>query len=932
MVLSPIRTLRVARVNIPVSLLRLVLAAALALPVLAQAAGLGRLTVQSFLGQPLRAEIEVVSLQAGEESSLEARLASGNAFAQAGIEFNAALNGMRFAVDKRGGKPVILVTTRQPVNEPFLDVLVELRWATGLFVREYTILLDPPGYEGPKPQPAASAPAVPAATASPAPSAGATGRAPPGPSTSEIAPAPRVEGRPMESAAAPEQKPESSQTTKTTETAPAEGAAASSAPAAPSAGVAAPVSQGPQTYEVKKGDTLGEIALRYRPAGISYHQMLIALQRANEDAFIRDNINLVRAGRILTIPDAEAAAAVDRADANRLVFAQHADFADYRARLAGVVAAAPSAPKPAEQSAAGPISVQPESPKPAARTDQLKLSRADAKKPGAAAATAARADDLAAKQRALDEAQSRVTELEKNVTDLQKLLEIRNQQLAQLQEKANAKPAPTVPAAAPTPAKPAAAAPEAPKPAAAPEAPKPAAAPEAPKPAAATQKPAAAAPEVPKPAAQAPKPAAAAPKPPAAAPAKPKPRPKPRPIAPPPPEPGFLDEFLEDPTLALGGVAVVLLLLGGYGYWAWQRKKKSVAKFKDSVLGSASLAPAADAAGPVSVSQASVTQSTAGGVDADDVDPIAEADVYMAYGRDAQAEEILREALQRDPNRLAVHAKLLEIYANRRDAQAFEQTALKLKGATGGTGPEWDKAMALGRSIDPGNGLYGGAGETTPTPVPAFAAAAAAAPAVDFDIGGGGGPAEPTSAAAPAVDLDISGPTSAPAAEERSDFSPSGTLIIDNEDSKAASNGLDFDLGGGDKAPEVDAGGGLNFELPATAAEAPAAAEPAPSGGGLDFDLNLGGGGESKETSAPALDLSAISLDLGTPGETPAAGGGNGNGGDPKWQEVATKLDLAKAYEEMGDKDGARELLNEVLREGDSAQQGQANQLLAKLG
>jgi len=921
-------------VNKAVSLLRLVSVAALALPVLAHAAGLGRLTVQSFLGQPLRAEIEIVSLQPGEEASLEARLASGNAFAQAGIEFNAALNTMRFAVEKRGGRPVILMTTRQPVNEPFIDVLVELRWSTGLFVREYTLLLDPPGYEGPKPQPTAAAPDRPAAVES-TPSAGAAERAPPAPTTSQISPAPRVEERPMETAATPAAKPEAPETPKP---APAEGAAPSSAPAPPpgaTAAVSAP--QGPQTYEVKKGDTLGEIALRYRPAGVSYHQMLIALQRANEEAFIRDNINLVRAGRILTIPDADAAAAVDPADANRLVFAQHADFAEYRSSLASAVASAPSAPKPAEQSAAGPITVQPESPKPAAPADQLKLSRKDPKKPGAAATKSAREDDVAARQRALEEAQSRVADLEKNVADLSKLLEIRNQQLAQLQEKAAAKPAAAVPQP-PKPAaeapKPAVAAPQAPKPAA--EAPKPAAAaPAAPKPAAEAPKPAAAAPEAPKPAAEPPKPVAEAPKPPAAAPAKPKP--KPRPIAPPPPEPSFLDEFLDDPTLALGGIGLVVALLGGYGYWAWQRKKKSVAKFKDSVLGSASLAPlvgADAAAGPVSVSQTSVTQSTAGGVDADDVDPIAEADVYMAYGRDAQAEEILKEALQRDPNRLAVHAKLLEIYANRRDAQAFEQAALKLKGATGGAGPEWDKAMAMGRSIDPGNGLYGGAGETTPTPVPAFAAAAAAAPAVDFDIGGGGA-AEPAGAAAPMVDLDISGPASAP--QERSDFSPSGTLIIDNEDTNAAASGLDFDLGGSDeKAPEAG-GGGLNFELPGAApglSEAAAAApdESAPSTGGLDFDLNLGGGGESKEASPPALDLSAISLDLDTPGETPAASGGNGNGGDPKWQEVATKLDLAKAYEEMGDKDGARELLNEVLREGDSAQQGQANQLLARLG
>jgi pilus assembly protein FimV len=125
----------------------------------------------------------------------------------------------------------------------------------------------------------------------------------------------------------------------------------------------------------------------------------------------------------------------------------------------------------------------------------------------------------------------------------------------------------------------------------------------------------------------------------------------------------------------------------------------------------------------------------------------------------------------------------------------------------------------------------------------------------------------------------------------------------------------------------------LNFELPAGApapaeTAAPAARAPA-SSGGLDFDLNLGGSEPAGEaTAAPAMDLSAISLDLGTPGEAPAAA----PGGDPKWQEVATKLDLAKAYEEMGDKDGARELLNEVVREGDAAQQGQAKQMLAKLG
>jgi pilus assembly protein FimV len=652
-----------------------------------------------------------------------------------------------------------------------------------------------------------------------------------------------------------------------------------------------------QTYKVNQDDSLGEIALWHRPRGVTFHQMLIALQRANEDAFINNNINLVRAGRILNIPDAEAAAAVDVEDANRLVVAQHADFAEYRSRLGIAVAAAPAAPQAAERSAAGQITPKTEAPKPAPAKDLLKLSKADPKKPGAPAAQAAREDDLAARERALQEAQSRVAELEKNVSDLQKLLEIRNQQLAQMQQKATAAPAPAPPK--PVPAPQVAAAPEA-KPAAPAPAP---AAPEAAKPAA---------PEAPKPVA----------------------KPKPRPMAPPPPpEPSLVDEFLGNPV-ALGVLGAVVLLLAGYGAYAWQRKKKSVGRFQDSVFSAGAIEPVAASIDAGSAAQAapsvqpsSVSQAPAG-MGTDDVDPIAEADVYMAYGRDAQAEEILREALQKDPNRVPVMAKLLEIYANRRDAQAFEQIALKLKGVTHGAGPDWDKATALGRNVDPGNGLYGGGG-AAPAAAAAFAVmapAAAAAPAVDFDIGGGTG-SRPVPEPTPSLDLDLGGPSAAP---EKTDFAPSGTLVLDSQESRAASSGLDFDLGGGADTP-ADTGGGLNFELPGAAPAAPDTT-PAPaasaSGGGLDFDLNLGGG-DTKEASAP-MDLSAISLDLGTPGEA-AAPAGDAQA-DPKWQEVATKLDLAKAYEEMGDKDGARELLNEVLREGDAAQQGQANQLLAKLG
>src|SRR3974390_1160800 len=115
------------------------------------AAGLGRLTVMSGLGQPLRAEIEVVSLQKGETESLQARLAPPEAFQQAGVDYAPVLGSLRFDVkEKSEGHYVIVMTSLQPVNDPFVDVLVELDWATGRLVRQFVFLLDPLEYQANK--------------------------------------------------------------------------------------------------------------------------------------------------------------------------------------------------------------------------------------------------------------------------------------------------------------------------------------------------------------------------------------------------------------------------------------------------------------------------------------------------------------------------------------------------------------------------------------------------------------------------------------------------------------------------------------------------------------------------------------------------------------------------------------------------------------
>ncbi|HXJ09482.1 MAG TPA: FimV/HubP family polar landmark protein [Burkholderiales bacterium] len=951
------------------SIANAVVAAALciAAPLAAHAAGLGKLTVLSALGQPLNAEIEIVALQPGEDDSLTARLASPEAFRQAGIDFNGALLGLRFSVIKRDNRAFLRLNTTQPVNEPFLEMLVELQWNTGRLVREYTFLLDPAEYKGPA--------AIAAAPAAKAPEEAPKAEAPkteepkpeakpeePKAETAKVEePKPAAEAKPEE-AQPQEPKPEEPKAETQPGQAPLEARPIEAAPTEPKA-AAEPKPAEPTVYEVKKGDTLGAIAKQYLAPGVTLDQMLIAIYRANQDAFIRDNINLVRAGRILTIPPAEGAGSLDPDDAKRLVRSHHADFNAYRARLAA--APAPAEATPGQRESTGRIEPKP-APTPPEKQDQLRLSRADPQKPASAANRAAQGDDQASRQRALSEAQSRVTDLEKNVADLQKMLEIRSTQLAELEKRAKpaavppppatakptpeaAKPAPEAakPAPAPAPAanapeKPAAQAPkpaaDAPKPVPAPapttiakapekpaaEAPKPAA--EAPKPAAEAPKPAA---EAPKPAAEAPKPAAETPKPSAVAPKKAEaPKPAAKKAA---PEPSVIDEFLDNPT-ALASLGGVVLLLVGYGAWAWRRKKRSQAKFQDSVLDAASGAGAASvfgtpsgapSGGAAGASQTSASQAPAG-MEAEEVDPIAEADVYMAYGRDAQAEEILKEALAKDANRTAVHAKLLEIYANRKDTKSFEQSALKLKSLTNGAGPAWDKAVALGRSIDPQNGLYGGSG-AAPAPVAAAAAAAApaaAAPTLDFDLGGATTPGSTDiSLDAPApkdggsVDFDLGAAASMTTpGTPASDFTPEGTLIMDQK--ADPTGGLDFDLG---------LGGGSKPAAPAASAPA------ADATGGLDFDLNLDSGDKSADKAtqpAPSMDLSAISLDL---GET-TPGGSGGGGGDPKWQEVATKLDLAKAYEEMGDKDGARELLNEVMKDGDAAQKGQAQQLLAKIG
>ena len=140
------------------------------LPCVAGAAGLGRITVLTAIGQPLIAEIELVAVSPQELSSLSARLALPDAYRQANLQYNVALTGARLTVEKRpNGQPFLKITTTRAVAEPFIDLLVELTWSAGRLSREYTALLDPPGIPPVPPAPVISA--APKSLPAPAPAA-----------------------------------------------------------------------------------------------------------------------------------------------------------------------------------------------------------------------------------------------------------------------------------------------------------------------------------------------------------------------------------------------------------------------------------------------------------------------------------------------------------------------------------------------------------------------------------------------------------------------------------------------------------------------------------------------------------------------------------------------------------------------------------------
>jgi pilus assembly protein FimV len=961
-----------------------------ALPATVLALGLGEIRLKSALNAPLDAEIELVNASAEELSGLKAQLASRETFARYGLEWPAFLGSVTLTRGKSAaGSDVLRVRSVEPITEPFVTLLVDANWGRGRLVREYTLLLDPPTF-APTPTP----PVPVAAAVTPAPAEAAPPRRQP---DAEVRPAPE----------------------------------------------ASAASDSPESVRVRRGDTLSGLASRAVPdrAGVSLEQVMVGLYRGNPRAF-GATMNDLRAGALLRVPDIDEMTAISREAAISEVARQGSEWRN----RGGATAAAEGA---------GRLRLVP---------------------PAEGAAPSAGEGGSGGDVRAL---QDRLGVLEKELVESRRLLELRSAQVAELQARLSAAAAappaaatPPVPAQAPAAVTPAPAVPSGTPPAAADAT----AAPSAEAPAA----PAAAAP--------------AAPEPPVAV-ARPAPSPAPAPVVAeePAPAPGIVDTaigLLSQFWWALAGLFAVVA--GFLGFRSWQRKREAAAAEEGAVVlppppdldeavgtvetpvaiaETASLrrpniaAPAepqgfvveesgeyarpaiTDAPGPEPLATVVAADETLSGdtnLNLDQGDPLAEADFHMAYGLYDQAADLVKLAMNREPQRRDLRLKLAEVYFVWGNRDEFLRTARELhETRSAGSPGEWEKIVIMGRQIAPEEPLFdtamgrlGGSEADLDLPLDA------GSQELDIDLAGEGDGAtqlldtavgaellgasdHPTeifeavphgrggvglefndggTGEGPILDIDLGedfseAPTveqpalvAAPATgggvatiREKLDAALRPAEGAIDQTAELAFDDLGLDLGDLEKlADESDPG--LEPTGRFAAGVGPASAEPErPRGSALGADVtefidlgdrradlvslddmlrarsadsaaepplpefDLSGAGDLHEQAPPvtvepaaAVDVEASvapapvadpGFDLSTgeflvdePGELAL---------DPvepaTISEVGTKLDLARAYIDMGDPDGARSILQEVLQEGSVSQKQEAQRLVEAL-
>jgi pilus assembly protein FimV len=865
--------------------------------------GLGDIQLKSTLNAPLDAEIELFATDE-ELGSLQTQLAAREVFTRYGLDYPAFLTGVQVAlVRKADGTNAIRLTSSAAMIEPFATILIEAAWARGRIQREYTLLFDPPAFAP------ATTPPVPVA----APTTGSGQR------SGTIAPRP-----------APAPTP------------------------APAATPTAPASAGGQ-YAVRSGDSLSAIAQRqYGTANAE--QAMIAIYRGNPEAF-DGNINLLRAGTLLRLPDDAAIAAVSPAEAAGEVRRQSAAWSG-RATSAASTADAGARLRlvpPGEAGAAG----------------------------GGSGAATAESRDL----------RDRVTQLESELADTRRLLELRNAELARLQAGAASAPQTAEPAPA-----------EAPAPTSQPEE----AAPAAAEPSAAPEAVAEATPE-PKPGtAEKPEPVAKAP----AATEEPSLLERLRAFW---YVPAGLLALLAaalallavrkrraEAAFAPFGVATTANLdEDAFGTSSVNPRDNSIVVEETSSDTSASARR--EARMTVDLDDGA-TSATVPALDAtgafEQGDPLAEADFHMAYGLYDQAADLVKLAIQKEPGRRDLKLKLLEVFFVWGNKDQFLQTARELAETRDAAQPgEWEKVVIMGKQLAPEDPLFSQS-QSSAGPAPVDLNLEGGQNLVDFDLAGEPSlvlPVDNIDAGAPGDELggldfvlddpargadDVETANMRRMAEQAaaSEEGPTARMAVEGptveqpalgiEDTLAGKLGAHAaQLGSPDQTAELslddlgldlgklDATGGSlldDSQLVAALGSgdsdsnqptellplAPAPDPDADTSSVQALDLSVDFSDQTGKTPIPDFNLD---LDVGT-----ATSAGESqltqridlpllDEGDTQTQkelepvtmsEVGTKLDLARAYMDMGDPDGARSILGEVLQEGSSAQRQEAQRLL----
>jgi pilus assembly protein FimV len=1035
------------------------LALLLALPSAAFALGLGDIRLQSPLNAPLEAEIEVTDVAPDEINTVQARLAPRESFSQLGLDYPTYLTSVQLRlVQTADGRELIKLKSADAITDPFITLLIQVTWSHGQLMREYTMLLDPPVYT--PGQPAAASAPVSAPATSAETRAGSIARsteAPaPAPAPAPVSPAATEAAAPAAEAPAPSATAaESAAPTPSAAVAESAAPAANPAPPPPTAAAAEGANT---THVVQKGETLSEIARGVTGATTNSartRSWMLAIYQANPRAFDQ-NMNVMRSGSVLRIPDAAQAEAIAPADAAAEIRRQ---FTAWRSTAAPAGAAESTAAAPAGNAQA-------------AQPGRLHLVT-PSEPASAGAGAAANGAEVATLK-------GQVKDLEGQLTESKRLLDLKNQELSRLQTelaaKENAKAAPPPPAPAPTQAVAATPAPAEKPPVAAPALPPPA-------PVTAEQQPA-------------PPPAEIAP-PPVTKPLAQRPLPKPVAASKPAPaaEGGSILDTLIGYWWVLALIALVLAVVAGLRYM----RSRRATEFDDS-LGRLAVAAVAGASGPggalsgggsrgsgslsgldtpsmraaplnepepgvvveetgtherprIVTAGAAPPAAAAKHVTADDTissetainldqgDPLAEADFHMAYGLYDQAADLIRIAIGREPGRRDLKLKLLEVFFVWGNKEQFLQTAHELAQTRSEAGPgEWEKILIMGKQLAPEDPLFssgaavsgataGGVdlnleggqsrvdfdllGEPVPTDEPQ---------GVDLDIGSaiGEGTAQMTEATTGVTDRNLTvlegggygnngaatGSTRQMTSRMRQHADSEGPTVeqptLDTAEAgltvrtkpgaplrsgsaeqtaELAIDDLGLDLGSvdtaeqpgltaaGAEAPTMVAGldektrknledtaaqaahvktsttGQWQFDQEAlesalTQAGAPSDATQssrlaALRGDTVDVDLS-GGSSTGTHQQGNNLDLDVgtatvpdaafaatqrlESEDLALPDLEPVT-----------MSEVGTKLDLARAYMDMGDPDGARNILEEVLSEGSAAQKQEAQRLMESL-